>query len=748
MKSARKNYLSYILMLIATGALGLFIVARGERLYHTVPSQAPAAANDAPFRLFSASLGENVGHPLSLLLLQIIAILIAVRIFSFIFKYLGQPGVIGEIVAGIALGPSVLGYFFPETFGFLFSAGSLVPLHIISQIGLILFMFVIGMELDIGIIRKKASETLFISHSSIFFPFLLGIVMAYFVYPEFGAGQTPFLSFALFIGISISITALPVLARILQERNLAKTNMGMLTIASAANNDITAWCMLAAIIAIVHAGSAASALFTLLASAAYILFMFLVVRPFMRKLGEIYNTQEVLNKTLVSFIFLVLVLSSFITEVLGIHALFGAFVAGLIMPSNINFRRVMSEKVEDVALVLFLPLFFVFTGLRTEIGALDSPHLWGICAIFIAVSIAGKMIGTIVPARMTGESWKDSLSMGVLMNTRGLMELIILNIGYELGIIPSSIFVIFVIMALFTTFMATPSLALIEKYFRKKRPVGIHRKAYPRILLSFGNPQSGAVFLSLLDVLFRKKIARSHITALHFTIGTDTSPLDTDEFYEKSFSPILAQARKLGLQVHTRYEVTDRYAKDLLNITRNEAFDFVIVGGGVNFIRDSVERPRNNPLQMVLFRVKCWLSRKECYLPGGMLRDKTRVILNKTDTPTGVFINKKFGAVNRIGMIVASAKELPMLHMAAYIADGTELSILSLDNHHNAAQLRAAAESLSKKTERTVALSDQTPGQFAAANDLVILSHASWQQIVQRHATLIPHLPSFLVVKG
>ena len=230
--------------------------------------------------------------------------------------------------------------------------------------------------------------------------------------------------------------------------------MGMLAIASAANNDVTAWCLLAAVIAVARAGSVTSAFFTIVLTALYILFMFYLVKPFLRKIGEFYNKQETVSKTLVAFIFLVLIISSYITEILGIHALFGAFLAGVVMPANLSFRRVMTEKIEDVALVLFLPLFFVFTGLRTEIGLLNTPHLWGICALFIVVSIAGKMIGATFSARLVGESWKDSLSIGVLMNTRGLMELIVLNIGYEMGIIPSSLFVIFVIMALFTTFMA------------------------------------------------------------------------------------------------------------------------------------------------------------------------------------------------------------------------------------------------------------------------------------------------------
>lgn len=511
--SAKRNYIFYVLMLLIFGVLFWMVIRQGK-LWDAASDVTSVTATEQtltstvapsgetgitkPYDLFTQSLQEGLHHPLAVLLLQIISILVAVRIFSWLFKYLGQPGVIGEIVAGIVLGPSVLGHFFPETFGFLFSDSSLESLNILSQIGLILFMFIIGMELDLSILRKKGSQTLVISHASIIVPFFLGTVLAWQVYPEFGAGHTTFVPFALFIGISVSITAFPVLARIIQERNLGKTPMGMLAIASAANNDITAWCLLAAIIAIAKAGSVASAGFTLVCVILYVLFMFGLVRPFMRKLGEIYNSQEIISKPLVAFIFLVLILSSYITEVLGVHALFGAFVAGVIMPANLSFRRIMTEKVEDVALVLFLPLFFVFTGLRTEIGALNTPHLWGVCALFVAVSIVGKLAGAALSARFVGESWRDSLSIGVLMNTRGLMELIVLNIGYEMGILPSSIYVIFVIMALFTTFMATPSLVLIEKLFARREPEShIQPSIKARVLISFARPASAPLFCEL-----------------------------------------------------------------------------------------------------------------------------------------------------------------------------------------------------------------------------------------------------------
>ena len=248
MSRTKRNYIIYTILLIVF-ALAMAWIARMGKCYDGMAPQESTRAVESMGSMIYDTLTGNLSHPLSLLLLQIIAIMIAVRVFSYLFKYLGQPGVIGEIVAGIVLGPSVLGHFFPETFSFLFSPESLVPLNVISQIGLILFMFVIGMELDLGVVRRKASETLVISHASIIVPFFMGMVLAYVVYPEFGAGHASFMPFALFIAISVSITAFPVLARIVQERNLGKTPMGMLAIASAANNDVTAWCLLAAVIA-------------------------------------------------------------------------------------------------------------------------------------------------------------------------------------------------------------------------------------------------------------------------------------------------------------------------------------------------------------------------------------------------------------------------------------------------------------------------------------------------------------------
>ena len=770
-KRIQRNYLFYGLMLLVFGALIWGVMALGERfdgpiaeaqtpttaLQHDLHADQPVtveASHLTAFELFWQSMKTHLSHPLPLLLLQIISILIAVRFFSFLFKYLGQPGVIGEICAGIVLGPSVLGYFFPEAFTFLFSPDSLEPLNIISQIGLVLFMFIIGMELDLSILRKKASETLVISHASIIVPFFLGVVLSYFVFPEFGASHTTFLPFALFVGISVSITAFPVLARIIQERNLGKTPMGMLAIASAANNDITAWCLLAAIIAIAKAGSVASAGFTLLAAVAYVLFMFLAVRPFMKKIGDIYHSQEVVNKTLVAFIFLVLILSSYITEVLGVHALFGAFVAGVIMPDNISFRRVMTEKVEDVALVLFLPLFFVFTGLRTEIGLLNTPHLWAICGLFIAVSIVGKLCGAAFSARFVGESWKDSLSIGVLMNTRGLMELIVLNIGYEMGILPSSIYVIFVIMALFTTFMATPSLMLIEKWFAPSshRPIPEEPRPTlfrPRILMAFARPSSAPVFLRIIRMLCGWYAPGAKVTALHFTIGTETNPMYAGRFSRESFEPVEAESKRLAFPIETVYGVTDHYQKDLLEIVRRERYDFVLVGAGPNFISDYIV-PRSSSLFLPaeLNRINYRLRNNQWFFPGESARDKSKRLFSHIPSTFGVFVDRGYQTARHIGVLLADQRDRNLLLYTSSVAGEVEVTIRVADS---AFVPEVEAEIAAQPSPEREHCHLDPPGRafadFLQGKELVIISYACWLNITQMQSAWVDLLPSFLVIK-
>lgn len=418
---------------------------------------------------FTESFSHNLSEPLTILLLQIIVIITFAHLFGFLFKKIGQPAVIGEIVAGIILGPSLIGAYLPSVNEFLFPAASLSTLQFISQIGLILFMFIIGMELDLKAIGKQAYGAVIISHASIIIPYTLGMGLAYFIYKDYAPAGSSFLSFALFMGIAMSITAFPVLARILHEKGMTRSRLGAMALTCAAADDLTAWCILAAVIALVKSGSSISAVYTIAFSVVYVLFMLKVLHPMLQKLGHVYTSRKKMQTPIIAFIFMILIVSSYITSVIGIHALFGAFIAGVVMPSSISFRKIVIEKIEDVSIILLLPLFFVITGLRTQIGLLNEAHLWISFGWILLVAVAGKFGGSALAARIVGQSWKDSLSIGVLMNTRGLMQLIVLNIGYDLGILSPEIFAMMVLMALVTTFMTGPALDLINWLIPEKQ---------------------------------------------------------------------------------------------------------------------------------------------------------------------------------------------------------------------------------------------------------------------------------------
>lgn len=453
------NALFYI---VTIGALLLLIggvLHAGRRLETTVLASHASAAPVS----FAATLKTALHHPLAIFLLQLVLIIIVSRLFGYLFRKMGQPGVMGEMIAGIALGPSLMGWLTPGFSEFIFPPSSMGNLQMLSQVGLVLFMFVVGMELDLNIVKKKAGSAVVISHASIVIPYGLGVALSYFMYRSYAPKDIPFYAFALFMGITMSITAFPVLARVIRERGMSQTKLGAIVITCAAADDVTAWCVLALIIAIVKAGSIGSSLYTLLMAAGYVLVMLLAVKPLLKRLADRSKVNGVLKQSTLAIVMVVMLLSAWCCELIGIHALFGAFMAGVIMPLEWDFRKVLTEKIEDIALVLLLPLFFVFTGLRTQIGLLNEPGLWGMCLLIIAVAVAGKFGGSALAARITGETTRDSLAIGALMNTRGLMELVVLNIGYDLGILTPSVFTMMVIMAIVTTLMTGPLLNLIGK---------------------------------------------------------------------------------------------------------------------------------------------------------------------------------------------------------------------------------------------------------------------------------------------
>ena len=400
---------------------------------------------------------------LLLLLVQIAAIVVAARGIGLLFRRIGQPQVVGEMAAGLLLGPSFLGWVAPGVSAALFPPESLGFLNALSQVGLLVFMFLVGVELDPRLLRGKSHTAVVTSHVSIVAPFFLGAALALVLYPRLSDDSVTFTGFALFMGAAMSVTAFPVLARILTERDLLRTRVGTVTLACAAVDDVTAWCILAGVVALVRSSSEGLPLWaTLAGSTAFILAMVFVARPLLKRLeGSYARKGGRITQDMLAGILLVALASAWTTEWLGIHALFGAFLAGAVCPKGEAFVRALTEKLEDLTVVLLLPLFFAFTGLRTRIGLVEGAGMWAFCGLIVLVAVAGKWGGSSLAARATGMRWREAGALGVLMNTRGLMELVILNIGLDIGVISPALFAMMVLMALVTTFMTSPLLEVI-----------------------------------------------------------------------------------------------------------------------------------------------------------------------------------------------------------------------------------------------------------------------------------------------
>jgi Kef-type K+ transport system membrane component KefB len=393
------------------------------------------------------------------LVLQIAVILVAARIVGFLFQKIQQPQVMGEMVAGILLGPSLLGWLAPGVSAALFPPASLGYLNALSQVGLVVFMFVVGLALNPSELHGYGHAAVLTSHVSIVAPFCLGGLTALYLYPRLSDDAVTFTGFALFMGAAMSITAFPVLARILTERGLLRSRMGTMAIACAAVDDVTGWCILAYIVVLVRVTHAARPVWvTIAGSLVYVLIMLLVVRRILPAFERQFRKRDRLSDDLLAVIVVLVLASALATEWLGIHLLFGAFLMGAIMPKAPEFIHYLLQKFESVTVVLLLPLFFAYTGLRTRIGVGGGRAIWFYSAIVIVVAITGKLGGSMFAARLAGMPWREAASLGILMNTRGLMELVILNIGLDIGVISPVMFSIMVLMALVTTFMTTPLL--------------------------------------------------------------------------------------------------------------------------------------------------------------------------------------------------------------------------------------------------------------------------------------------------
>lgn len=448
--------LGYVGLLVGGILLFFAIKLYGEGL------TAPAAPVDAkPVGQVSSGQVDVVGH--------VIATLAAVIGFGYVlgrvFRFFGQPPVIGEVVAGILLGPSLLGTVAPDWMSALIPSAAMDPkgqvpaaLKAISQLGVILYMFLVGLELNTARLAGRAHAAVAVSHTSIIVPFVLGAALALGLYPIYSHAGVPFTSFALFMGSAMAITAFPILARILTDRGLDKTELGEIALGCAAADDVSAWCLLALVVGVAQA-QLSNALWVAGGAVAFIAFMFLAVRPLLKIASRRWDQDTgPLPPLAVSGTYFAILMCSLATEKIGIHAVFGAFLLGAVIPHKSRIATEFSARLKEPATVLLLPAFFAYTGMRTEISLVGGLQNWLWCGAIILVAIAGKFGGTLFAARLNGLTWRDSAALGTLMNTRGLMELIVLNIGLDLGVISPTLFAMMVVMALFTTATTAPVL--------------------------------------------------------------------------------------------------------------------------------------------------------------------------------------------------------------------------------------------------------------------------------------------------
>jgi Kef-type K+ transport system membrane component KefB len=435
------------------GAFALFFIIRAYGEMLTAPGSASPTTTPAP--IASAAKIDVVMH----MLLALLTIIVTCRVMGSVFRYLRQPPVIGEVLAGIMLGPSLLGRVAHGVAEYLLPPEVAPFLGLFSQLGVILYMFMVGLEFDTTALLRRGHAAVAISHASIVVPFLLGAALALGLYSRLSTGEVPFSVFALFLGVAMSVTAFPVLARILTDLGLSQSPLGVMALTCAAVDDVTAWCLLALVVGVAQAKIGGTVV-VVLGAAAYIVLMVVAARSLAPRLSRFEEHGELAVGT-TSLILIAVLFSAWITEFIGIHAVFGAFALGAVIPHDSAISRQFTRKMQDVISVLLLPAFFAYTGMRTQIGLVANIEEWLLCGLIILVATLGKFGGSLAAARLVGIGWRDASSLGVLMNTRGLMELIVLNVGLDLRVISPKLFAMMVVMAVVTTVSTTPILLLL-----------------------------------------------------------------------------------------------------------------------------------------------------------------------------------------------------------------------------------------------------------------------------------------------
>lgn len=620
-----------------------------------------------------------------ILLLQITVIIAVGQVLAGIARRIGQPAVVAQVVAGIALGPSLLGAVWPDAMHFLWAPESVGALTAVGQLGLVLFMFLIGLEFDLGLIRGLGRASVVISQTSIVAPFAMGTALAWPLYGHLAPEGVPFLPFALFLGVAMSITAFPVLARILAERQALRTRIGAIALASAAVDDVTAWCVLAFVVSVARAEGVGGAVRTTVLAVVYVGVVFAFVRPLLARISA--RTREGASESLIAAVFLLVMISAGITELIGIHALFGAFLMGVVMPRDATdggrggFTHALIEKLEDVVVLLLLPVFFATSGLRTDLGLMGSGRAWVECGVIIVVACLGKFGGSFVAARVSGLSWRESSAIGTLMNTRGLMQLVVLNIGLELGVLSPELFAMMVVMAITTTVMTAPVLEWVypRAQMLRDQVAAVPAAVRPAVLLCVSDPTIGAPMVTLAERLARAD--RGGLLVLRLLPVDKPSQYLTaapPEEVQSALASVEARAAELGVAVPHRSFPSGKPARDICRVATEEGAGLILLGS---------HRPL---LQRTLL--------------GGVVSE----VVALADVPVGVLVDRGLQRVERVLLATDDT------------ADGEAAARI-------AAQLAAGGATV---TAWAGADGDRTEGLLAAAEagyDLVVVGmNATW----------------------
>jgi Kef-type K+ transport system membrane component KefB len=517
--------------------------------------------------------------PLLLLILEIGVIIGASRLIGLLARRFQQPQVIGEIVAGLLLGQSFLGWIAPGVSAALFPPQAMPFLEFLAQLGVVFFMFLVGLELNPSVLRERGRAAALISTTSMLVPFVLGVAVALPLYHGLAGPAVSRLAFAGFLGAAMAITAFPVLARILIERDLLRSRLGSIALTCAAVDDIAGWCLLALVAAVGHAHGAFQGAAVLAGVVIYVALMMAAVRPLLRGLAVFRESRGSVSQNMLATTLLLVLASALTTQWIGIHAIFGGFVMGAIMPRHPGFVRDLSEKIEDLVTVFLLPIYFAYTGLRTQVALLDSPVAWLICLLLIAVAVTGKFGGGMLASRAVGLSWRESAALGALVNTRGLMELIVLNVGLDLGLITPTVFAMMVLMAIVTTAMTSPALALIDPHGTlRSAPVETDGAAPSgSVLISVALSASGPRLLDTALALAETETPR--VYALHVARPVERGALGADlPSGDGTLAPLLAHAQERGADVRALAVTSRTPAEEICEVARLKDAQLIVMG--------------------------------------------------------------------------------------------------------------------------------------------------------------------------